>query len=127
MSRSRSWGLTAAFGAAAVWQFVSWGGRISLLTEAEMFDWWSWTRIGGSLLFGVLLLLAAIGGRRTGYAKGVALGFLIFALATWGRSLSNVWADEANTLAFNLVHTGLAGVTWILGAWTVVASRSSGR
>ncbi len=126
MSRSRSWGLTAVFGAAALWQFVSWGGRISLLTEAEMFDLWSWTRIGGSLLFGVLLLLAAIGGRRTGFAKGVALGFWVFALATWGRSLANVWTDASNTLAFNLVHTALALVTWSLGGWTVVASRVRG-
>lgn len=125
--RHRSRGLTVAFGAAGAWQFVSWGGRISLLTAAERFDWWSWTRIGGSLLFGALLVLAAIGGRRTAFAKGVAVGFLTFALLTWGRSLLLVWADDANTLAFNVVHTALAAVTWFLGGAVVWTSHGSAR
>ena len=38
--------------AAGIWQFVSWGGRISLLTDAEAVDQWNWFRIGGSLAVG---------------------------------------------------------------------------
>ena len=117
------WQFRLAFGIAAVWQFVSWGGRIGLLTEAERFDWWSWTRIGGHLVFGALLLLVALGGRRTGFAKWTAFGFFAFALFTWGRSLINVWGDPVNTLGFNLVHTVLAVTTWVLGAWTVWVSQ----
>ncbi|UCG41371.1 MAG: hypothetical protein JSV07_03710 [Acidimicrobiia bacterium] len=118
------WQFRIAFGVAAIWQFVSWGGRISLLTEAERFDWMSWTRIGGSLVFGALLLLVALGGRRTGFAKWVAFGFLAFSLLTWGRSLMNVWGDPVNTMAFNLVHSVLAVTTWVLGVWTVWISQA---
>ncbi|NND84968.1 MAG: hypothetical protein HKN46_07440 [Acidimicrobiia bacterium] len=117
------WRFRIAFGVAALWQFVSWGGRLSLLTDADRFDVWSWTRIGGSLVFGVLLLLIALGGRRTGFARWVAFGFLAFAFVTWGRSLVNVWGDPVNTLGFNLVHSVLAVTTWILGAWTVWVSQ----
>lgn len=118
------WRFRLAFGLAAAWQLASWGGRISLLTEADRFDWGSWARIGGSVMFGVLLLLVALGGRRTGFSKWVAVGFLAFALVTWGRSLLGVWDDPANSLGFNLVHTGLAATTWVLGGWTVWVSQS---
>ena len=113
----------ATFGAAAAWQFVSWGGRISLLTEAEQFDGWNWARIGGSLVFGVLLGVIAVRGRRPS-AREVGVGFLVFSLLLWGRSLAMVWTDGDNSLAFNLVHSGLALVTWTLGALCVRASRA---
>ncbi len=111
------------FGMAAVWQMVSWGGRISLLTEAERFVAWNWARIGGSLVFAVLLAVVAVRGRSRS-AREVAVAFLVFAVLLWGRSLTLVWSDSDNTLAFNLVHTGLAVVTWALAVLCVGASRA---
>lgn len=101
--------------AAAVWQFVSWVGRISLLTDAESVDPWNWFRIGGSLLVGALILLVGVGlVRRRGVATAIAWAYLLVGLVTWSRSLFNVWT-EPNTLGFRLVHTALALVTWGFG------------
>lgn len=116
----------ATFGVTAAWQVVSWGGRISLLTEAERFDGWNWARIGGSLIFGTLLGVVAVRGRhRSGQEVGLA--FLAFAVVLWSRSLMMVWTDGTNSLAFNLVHTGLAIVTWTLAALCVRAARAPTR
>lgn len=112
------------FAVAALWQFVAWGGRISLLTEAERFDWWHWTRIGGSLVIGALLALVAIRKARGSFARSVAWVFLVFGVLTWSRSLWVNWTEPANSLAFNLMHTALAGVTWGLAAWCVSAVRT---
>jgi hypothetical protein len=116
----------ATFGVAAAWQFVSWGGRISLLTEADRFDQWNWARIGGSLLFGVLLGVVAIRGRHRS-AREVGVAFLVFSLLLWGRSLAIVWSDGDNSLGFRLVHTALAVVTWSLAAACFRASRPTER
>ncbi len=114
--------------AAALWQVVAWGGRISLLTDAETSDWWNWFRIGGSLLVGVAVALVGIGlVRRARPARVVAWAYLAVGLVTWTRSLVNVWT-EPNSTAFRLVHTGLALVTWGLGVASVwVTSRAPER
>lgn len=110
-------------GAAAVWQFASWGGRISLLTDAETTDWWNWFRIGGSLAAGVAVLMIGVGlVRSRRVAVAIAWAYLLVGLATWSRSLFNVWT-EPNTLGFRLVHTALALVTWALGVGAVWTTR----
>ena len=119
--------MRVSFALAALWQFIAWGGRISLLTEADRFDWWNWTRIGGSLLMGVLLAFVEARGTTRALARRVAWLFLVFAVLLWGRSLMIVWTDASNSFAFSLVHTGLALVTWALAAWCVrVAKDPSG-
>ncbi len=111
------------FGAAALWQLASWGGRISLLTEAERFDAWNWGRIGGSLVFAVLLGVVAVRARHRS-AREVAVAFLVFSLVLWGRSLGLVWS-EPNELGFRLVHSALAVITWSLAVGCFRASRPS--
>jgi hypothetical protein len=107
---------------AGVWQFISWGGRITLLAEAEAFEFWNWFRIGGSLLLGTAVLLVGLGlVRSPALARGFAWAYLAVALVTWSRSL---WVNltEPNTLGFRLMHVALALVTWTLG---VLAVRST--
>lgn len=107
---------------AGVWQFISWGGRITLLTEAETFDFWNWFRIGGSLLLGTAVLLVGVGlVRLPALARGFAWAYLAVALVTWSRSL---WFNltEPNTVAFRVMHVALALVTWTLGVLAVRAT-----
>lgn len=107
---------------AGVWQFISWGGRITLLTEAETFDFWNWFRIGGSLLLGALVLLVGLGlVRSQSLARAFAWAYLAVALITWSRSLY-INLTEPNTLAFRLMHVALALVTWSLGLMAVRAT-----
>ncbi len=109
--------------AAALWQVVAWGGRISLLTDAETADWWNWFSIGGSLLVGLAAGLVGLGLiRRLGVARLAAWAYLVVGLITWTRSLANVWT-EPNSMGFRLVHTALALVTWGLGAASVWVTR----
>ncbi len=111
--------------AAGIWQFVSWGGRISLLTDAETADPWNWFRIGGSLAVGAAVLAVGIGlVRRRPVALTLAWAYLAVGLVTWSRSLFNVWT-EPNTLGFRLVHTALALATWLLGVVAVAVVRRS--
>lgn len=97
------------------WTAVSWGGRIRLLTDVDAGDWWSWARIGGSFLIGVVVGLSLILGRA---AKPMAVLFVAWTIPIWGRSLFVVWT-EPNALGFRLVHTVLATVWFALSAWAV--------
>lgn len=108
---------------AGIWQFIAWGGRITLLTEAETFDFWNWFRIGGSLVLGTLVLLVGLGVVRSQpLARAFAWAYLAVALVTWSRSLY-VNLTEPNTLGFRLMHVALALVTWTLGLLAVRATR----
>lgn len=116
-------GARAVLIGAAVWQFISWIGRIGLLTDPETADWWTWFRIGGSLLVGVGVLAVGLGiVRRWGIARLLAWAYLVVALLTWSRSLLNVWT-EPNSLGFRIVHTGLALVTWSFALGSVWVTR----
>lgn len=108
--------------ASAVWQFISWGGRVSLLGEAGATRW-DWIRIGTGVGLGVLLAVIALWKDATlDFQEKVASSFLFLTIIVWGRSLLNVWS-ETNTLGFRLIHTVLALVTFFLGVALVKAVR----
>lgn len=111
-------------GVASAWQFASWGGRISLLTEGGA-DRWDWIRIGTGLGLGVFLAVLALWkGATFDFQEKVASSFLFLSVIVWGRSLLTVWS-ETNTLSFRLVHTVLALVTFFLGVVLVRAVRET--
>jgi hypothetical protein len=97
------------------WTLVSWGGRIRLLTDVDANDLWSWARIGGSFVVGVVAGLAMILGKG---GRPMAVLFAVWTVPIWARSLFTVWT-ETNTIGFRLVHTALAGVWFGLVAWSV--------
>ena len=113
---------------AALWQVIAWGGRISLLTDAETSDWWNWFRIGGSLAAGLAVGLVGLGILRGARAARLAAwAYLVVGLITWSRSLLTVWT-EPNSMGFRVVHMLLALVTWGLGLASVrVARRAPAR
>jgi hypothetical protein len=106
--------------AIAGWTALSWGGRISLLTGAERTDPWAWTRIGGSILIG-LVVAGALLVRRWRWPGWLLAGWVTM---IWGRSLYGVWTDP-NTLGFRLVHTGLAAV-WLALAGAAIRVGQAG-
>ena len=71
-------------GAAAIWTFIAWGNRISLLTGDESSDPWTWIRVGGSLLFGMALAVIAVvlwrGKPLVRWMAGVFVGFGVLML-----------------------------------------------
>lgn len=108
--------------AGAIWQVVSWGGRVSLLTEAGA-DRWDWIRIGTGLLLAVFLAVVALWKDASfDFQQKVASSYLFLSIIVWGRSVLNVWS-ESNTLGFRLMHTALALVTFSLGVALVRAVR----
>lgn len=120
------WDRSALIGA-GLWQFVTWGGRIGLLTDAESFDPWNWFRIGGSLVLGLAVLIVGLGlVRSPTFGRAAAWAYLLVAIATWGRSLY-VNLTEPNSVSFRLMHLALALVTWTLGVLAVRATTPSRR
>ena len=107
-TRSLGWVILA-------WTAISWGGRIRLLTDVDANDLWSWARIGGSFLIGLVTGFALILGRQ---ARPMAVLFAVWTVPIWARSLLTVWA-EPNTTGFRLVHTALAVVWFALAAWSL--------
>lgn len=103
----------------AVWTLVSWGGRIGLLTSAELDDPWSLVRIAGSLSVG--LATAALLALTPHRADWLRWTFVAWNLVLWARSLVVTWMDPPS-VAFRLVHTVLA-VGWFLLAWWVAPQR----
>jgi len=101
-------------GAAAVWTFIAWGNRIGLLTGDEASDPWTWIRVGGSLLFGVVLAVIAVvlwaGKPLVRWMAGVFVGFGILMLVIWLRSAFSVLGDDEN-VAFKVVHLVLAAIS----------------
>ena len=111
---------------AAVWQFASWGGRVSLLTEGGA-DRWDWIRIGTGVGLGVFLAVVALWKDVSfDFTEKVASSYLLLSILVWGRSSLAVWS-EPNTLSFRLVHTVLALVALFFGVALVRAVRAQGR
>ncbi len=111
---------------AAVWQFASWGGRVSLLTEGGA-DRWDWIRIGTGVGLGVFLAVVALWKDATfDFTEKVASSYLLLSILVWGRSSLAVWS-ESNTLSFRLVHTVLALVAFFFGVALVRAVRAQGK
>lgn len=109
---------------AALWQFASWGGRVSLLTEGGA-DRWDWIRIGTGVGLGVFLAVVALWKDASfDFTEKVASSYLVLSIIVWGRSSLAVWS-EANTLSFRLVHTLLALVTFFLGVALVRAVKAT--
>lgn len=107
----------------AAWTLLSWGGRIGLLTTAEVDDPWSLLRIGGSLLVGLATAgLLALAPDRADWLRWV---FVAWTVLLWSRSLVVTWTDPPS-MAFGLVHTVLA-VGWFLLAWWVAPRRPAER
>ncbi|MGF1668540.1 MAG: hypothetical protein ACFCVC_19940 [Acidimicrobiia bacterium] len=105
-----------------VWTAISWGGRLSLLTDVDADDLWSWARIGGSFVIGLVAGLALIIGKG---ARPMAIVFALWTIPIWARSLFMVWT-EPNTTGFRLVHTALAVVWLALSAWALRWAQATG-
>ena len=105
-----------------IWTAISWGGRIRLLTDVDAGDWWSWARIGGSFVIGVVVGISLILGTAI---RPMATLFVLWTVPIWARSLFVVWT-EPNTLWFRLVHTALAVVWFGLSAWAVRTIQATG-
>lgn len=101
-------------GAAAIWTFIAWGNRISLLTGDESSDPWTWIRVGGSLLFGLALAVIAVvlwrGKPLVRWMAGVFVGFGVLMLVIWLHSAFSVLGDDESA-AFKVVHMVLAAIS----------------
>ena len=104
--------------AAALWTFIAWGSRIDFITSEDARDPWNWLRIGGSLLLGVALVVAAIAlwiGRPFGRPMAtVFVAFATLTLAVWLRSAISVLSGD-ETAAFKAVHVVLATISIAFG------------
>lgn len=109
-----------ALGVAAL-TLASWGGRIGLLAAAPTAT--DVVRIGGSLLVG--LVTAAVLVRRGAVPTMIALTFVGWNLAVWGRAAVVTWID-APSLGFAMVHTALA-IAWAAACWAVWRHRADPR
>ena len=102
---------------AGLWTLFVWGSRARLLTPEEGAGWSAWARIGGSILFGLILLALAWRARTTGYSGGplVLITFSVWMVVLWIPSILSV-AAGTETTAFKLVHLALAVVSLGFGA-----------
>ncbi len=113
------------FAAAGGFTLLVWGSRIGLLTGVERADLASWLRIGGSIGFGLTLLLLAmlmwLTESPSGWSQPAAWGFLVFNLAIWVPSVLRVVPGN-DSAAFKGVHVVLAIGSVGLAALTVWAT-----
>lgn len=100
--------------AAALWTFIAWGSRIDFITSEDAQDPWNWLRIGGSLLLGVALVVAAIAlwmGRPLGRPMAaIFAAFGMLMLVIWLRSAVGVLNGD-ESVAFKAVHVVLATIS----------------
>ncbi len=103
---------------ASIWTFIAWGNRIGLLTGDEASDPWTWIRVGGSLLFGLVLAGIAVLLRRgrpiAPWMRWVFIGFGMLMLIIWFRSSASVLSGD-ESVAFKTVHIVLALISVGLG------------
>jgi hypothetical protein len=107
--------------AIVVWTLAAWGGRIGLLTSDESV--WSWVRIGGSLLVGLLAAATLVLAPLQDVRRPVLIVFAVFTVVLWVRGLVVNWIGDGS-LSFKLVHTvlglGFFALAW--WAWTLATS-----
>lgn len=108
--------------AITVWTLAAWGGRIGLLTIGEGI--WSWLRIGGSLLIGLLAAAALALPQLESARKPALLVFSVFTVLLWARSLIVNWVGDGS-LPFKLVHTVLALGFFALALWAYIYATSA--
>lgn len=106
-----------------VYTLASWGGRIGLLTDVDGGNLWSWVRIGGSFVVGIVTWLSFVTNR---WQRPMAFFFAGFTTLIWIRSLVVVWTEPANSLAFNMVHTGLAALWLVMAGLAVRVGQETG-
>lgn len=119
LSRRIGWMVLAA----SAWTGYVWGTRIALLDGST--SWTAWARIGLSLGFALALLLIGIRcllqrmntPRLSGW---VLLTFGVWTVISWVPEMIERIASTNESIAFRLVHVGLALVSLIVG--TVAAS-----
>lgn len=106
--------------AIAVLTLAAWGGRLGLLTDGEA-GLWDWVRIGGSLLVGLFaaasLLIPVLEPTR----RPALIVFGVWSVVLWGRALVVNWIGDGS-LAFKLVHTGLALGFFLLAIWAFLTA-----
>lgn len=102
-----------------VWTLIAWAGRIGLLTGTE--EWASWLRIGGSLMIGVIAAAALVTPWLSPLMKPVLYVLAAWSVAIWTRSLIVNWMGSGS-LAFKLVHTGLAVGFYVIAWWAVTTA-----
>ncbi|MDH3193548.1 MAG: hypothetical protein OEY55_03970 [Acidimicrobiia bacterium] len=96
-----------------------------MLTGLERADLSSWLRIGGSIGFGLTMLMLAmlmwLAESPSGWSQPAAWAFLVFNLAVWIPSVLRVVPGDASA-AFKGVHVVLAFCSVGLAALTVWAT-----
>lgn len=108
--------------AIGVWTLLAWGGRIGLLTGDE--GVWSWVRIGGSLLVGLLTVLTLLVPALEGWQRPMLIVFAVFTIVLWAHSLYVNWTGSGS-LPFKLVHTVLAAGFFALALWALGAANGA--
>jgi uncharacterized membrane protein len=109
--------------AIAVWTLAAWGGRIGLLTSGA--GLWTWLRIAGSLLIGLLAAATLAFAQLEPARKPALIVFSVFTVVLWIRSLIVNWAGDAS-LPFKVVHTALALGFFALSWWAFTFVTSAG-
>lgn len=116
---ARRWTLAATI---VAWTVIAWGGRIGLLTGAE--EWWSWLRIGGSLVIGLIAAASLVTPWLYPVMRPVLYVLATWTVVLWTRSLVVNWLGSGS-LAFKLVHTVLAIGFYLIAWWGVVTAARS--
>ena len=104
--------------AIAAWTLITWGGRIRLLTDAEQSSIGNWTRIGGSIVVGLVAAAVLVWAHDGALERWALTVFAVWSSIIWLRSLLSVWAGE-QSLAFKLVHTVLATGFFLLSFFAI--------
>lgn len=107
----------------ALLTIVAWGGRLNLLGGGE--HWFDIARIVGSVIVGAAATAVLIVPPLQRASTPVLALFALWTLTLWTRSLIVNWAGSG-TLAFKLVHTGLAAGFFYL-SWLAIRGARIGR
>ncbi len=98
-----------------VWAAATWGGRISLLVDA---DPTAVMRVAVSILAAIAAGAVLI--RGTARGRSILWTYAVVTAAVWISSLVSVWRND-HQVGFRLVHTALAAVSLALALAAVRA------